>query len=66
MATLSSTQRKLMNSKDFALPGKRAYPIGDENHARAALSMLHNASPSEQEQIKAAVKSKYPGIKQGK
>lgn len=58
---LTAAARKQIPSKDFALPGGR-YPVNDANHARAALSMLHNASSSEQSTIKAKVHSKYPGI----
>jgi uncharacterized protein (UPF0303 family) len=58
---LTAAARKKIPSKDFALPGGR-FPIEDANHARAALSMAHNASPAEQERIKAKVHAKYPGI----
>lgn len=58
---LTAAARKKIPSKDFALPGGR-FPINDESHGRAALSMAHNASPAEQSEIKAKVHSKYPGI----
>ena len=63
-AKLKAKQRRALPTGAFALPDKRAYPIHDENHARAALSMLHNATPEEQKRIKAAVHRKYPGIEQ--
>ena len=63
-AKLKAKTRAALPTGAFALPGKRAYPIHDENHARAALSMLHNATPAEQTKIKAAVHRKFPGIGQ--
>lgn len=62
MAILKAAQRKKLPTQDFAGPG-RSYPVPDANHARAALSMLHNAPPEEQKTIKAKVKKKFPGIK---
>ena len=62
MAILNTAKRKKLPTQDFAGPG-RSYPIPDPNHGRAALSMLHNAPPSERATIKAKVKKKFPGIK---
>lgn len=61
-ARLDAKERHALPDSDFALPEKREYPIQDENHARAALSMLHNASPKDQKRIKAAVHRRYPDI----
>jgi hypothetical protein len=61
-AKLKAKARNALSDSDFALPESREYPIHDANHARAALSMLHNASPEEQKQIKAAVHRRYPDI----
>jgi hypothetical protein len=36
MATLSTKQRKALPKSDFALPGKRAYPVPDASHAANA------------------------------
>ena len=36
MSTLTTRQRKKLPANDFALPGKRAYPIEDKAHARNA------------------------------
>ena len=63
MSKLSTEQRNNMPQKEFALPGGR-YPINDPNHARAALSMAHYASPLEQQLIKRKVHAKYPSIGQ--
>jgi hypothetical protein len=65
-AKLKAKDRKKLADSDFALPEKREYPIPDENHARAALSMLHNATPAEQRKIRAAVRRRYPQIEQSK
>lgn len=63
MAKLNSKMRNALSKKSFTLPGKRAFPINDENHARAALSMAHNATPDEQSTIKSKVAAKFPSIK---
>ncbi len=65
-AKLKAKARRALPDSDFALPEKREFPIHDENHARAALSMLHNASPAEQKKIRAAVRRRYPNIAQAK
>ena len=63
MARLSAAQRRAVPTSDFSLPGKARspqakarsgnYPVPDKPHARAALRLMHNASPAEQKQIKA-------------
>lgn len=62
MAKLTEKKRKSLPKSSFALPKKKGYPIEDKTHARAALSMLHNASPAEQATIKRKVKRRFPGI----
>lgn len=66
MAKLSAAGRKALKPSQFALPGKKAFPLNDANHGRAALSDLHNASPAEQQTIKAKVHAKFPAIGAGK
>lgn len=61
MSKLTTERRDEIPGGEFALPGRR-YPIHDESHARAALSMAHYATPAEQAQIRAKVHAKYPGI----
>lgn len=61
MTRLTTERRKELPSQEFALPGGR-YPIPDESHGRAALSMAHYASPAEQAVIKRKVHAKFPGI----
>jgi hypothetical protein len=66
---LSSTkQRKKLNKKSFALPGKRKYPIPDKAHARNALARVaQHGTPAEQKKVKAAVRTRFPSIgKKGK
>jgi hypothetical protein len=63
VSKLTTERRDEIPGGEFALPGRR-YPIHDENHARAALSMAHYASPAEQEVIKRKVHARYPGIGQ--
>lgn len=63
MAKLKTATRNALPSSDFALPGKRAYPIEDKAHARNALARAaQHATPSEEARIKAAVHKKYPSI----
>lgn len=38
MAKLTTKERKALPKKEFALPGKKAYPIPDKNHAKVAKS----------------------------
>jgi len=61
MARLSAANRRAMPSSQFAGPD-RSFPIPDASHARAALSMAHDASNPGA--IRAAVHRKFPGIGQ--
>lgn len=63
MAKLSHKQRNSLPTSAFAIPETRSFPIPDENHARAALSMLHNAPPAQQARIKAAIARRFPNVK---
>ena len=73
MAKLSAARRKQLPRSSFAVPrGKgskpkiNSYPIHDESHARAALSMVaRHGTPAEQKAVKAAVKRRYPSIAVG-
>ncbi len=60
MAKLTTEARKAIPTKSFALPGRRAYPIEDESHARDALARA-SGKPEEAE-VRAAVHRKFPGI----
>lgn len=66
---LTMASREKIKSKNFAVPkgdgpgdtGK--YPIHDESHARAALSMVaKHGTPEEKAKVHAAVAKKYPGL----
>ncbi|MCW2603418.1 MAG: hypothetical protein JWN61_1553, partial [Pseudonocardiales bacterium] len=61
---LSSTKaRKKLGKKEFALPGKRKYPIPDKAHARNALARVEqNGSAADKKKVKAAVKKRFPSI----
>ena len=71
---LSADERRDLPDSDFALPGKGegpkgkqagSYPIPDEKHARSALSLVaQHGTPEEKAKVRAAVKRKFPGIKQ--
>ena len=66
MSKLNAAARRALKPSQFALPEKEAYPISNVSHGRAALSMAHNASPSEQATIKNKVHDKFPQIGAGK
>lgn len=62
MAVLTAKTRNALPGSAFAGPD-RSYPIQDPSHARNALARAsQNASPAEQEAIRAKVHSRYPGI----
>lgn len=66
MARLTSSKRAALPKSDFAIPGKRAYPLDTKNRARNALSRgAQNASPAQQAEIKRKVEKKYPSINVG-
>ena len=60
---LSTKQRKKLSKKEFALPGKRKYPIPDKAHARNALARVAQyGTPAEQRKVKAAKKRRFPSV----
>lgn len=64
MAELSSKERKNLPSSDFAIPGRRAYPIPDEAHGVNALARVAaNGTPAEQAKVRAAVYARYPKLR---
>jgi hypothetical protein len=63
MGKLTTKKRKWLSKKSFALPGKRAYPVNDQAHARNALARVaQHGTPAEKKAVRRAVKRKYPGI----
>lgn len=66
MAVLTTEERKRLPKGRFGLPGKRAYPLPDANHARDALARAAaNATPAERAEIERNVHRLYPRIKIG-
>lgn len=55
MSKLTAKRRRGLRSSTFAVPGRRAFPIPDKSHARAALSMIRYAHGSAE---KAAIRRK--------
>jgi len=79
MARLSHSKRKSLPRRSFALPPRRSgknktakgvrgrYPIHDKAHARNALARVaQHGTPSEKARVRAAVRRRYPSIKQRK
>ena len=63
MARLTGSQRSKLSSSQFALPGKRAYPIHDRAHAaNAKARVAQHGTPAEKKAVNAAVAKKYPGL----
>lgn len=63
MSKLTAAERNKLGPDQFAIPGKRAYPIHDINHARNALARVaQNGTPEEQAKVKRAVHKKYPQL----
>ncbi len=59
---LNARGRRRIKESNFALPGRR-YPIHDRSHARSALSRISQyGTPEEKAKVRAAVRSKYPGM----
>jgi hypothetical protein len=67
MARLTAAQRRNLPRGDFALSGQRKYPINDRSHARNALARVSQyGSPAQKARVRAAVRRRYPGIKQSR
>lgn len=70
MAQLSYKQRTQLPSRSFVFKksdkaGSGSYPIPNISHARNALARVSQNGSSEQKaSVRAAVKSKFPSIKQ--
>jgi hypothetical protein len=54
---LTAKARKKLPKKDFAVPSKRAYPIEDKKHAKAALMLINKGSLSPSEKVKVKAKA---------
>lgn len=54
MARLTASARRGLRTSAFAVPSRRAFPIHDKAHARAALALIRHArSPAEKAAIRA-------------
>jgi hypothetical protein len=62
MSKLSAARRRALPARDFALPAEREYPINDHSHAAAALRDMTHESARKQQQIRAAIQARYPGL----
>lgn len=62
MGILTVEARRKLKPSDFVFPDRKAFPIHDEAHARDALA--RSSGKPEAAAVKAAVKKKWPGIKQ--
>lgn len=63
MAKLTAKTRNALPKGDFAVPGKRAYPVEDAAHARNALARVsQHGSPAEKAAVRAKVARKFPDI----
>ena len=68
MSKLSAADRAKMPKKDFAEPGKKAFPMNDKTHARMAISgatrSMHagNISEAEADRIKAEARRKLAHV----
>jgi len=59
MAKLTAGARRGLRTSTFAVPSRRAFPIPDKSHARAALSLIRYArSPAEKAAIRAKANAK--------
>jgi hypothetical protein len=60
---LSTKQRKKLSKREFALPGRRKYPIPDKAHARNALARVaQHGTPAERKKVRAAVRKRFPSV----
>jgi hypothetical protein len=65
MARLTTKGRRRLRSGSFALPKSRKYPIHDRAHARNALARVaQHGTAAQKRAVRAAVRRRYPGIKQ--
>jgi hypothetical protein len=63
MAKLNANGRKKIAKKNFALPGKKAYPIHDRAHGANALARVsQHGTPAEKKAVRSKVCNKYPSM----
>jgi len=60
MARLTARARKRIKTSNFAIPGKRKYPINTRKRAGVALGLVGmHGTAAEKRKVRAAVKRKY-------
>ena len=63
MSKLTAKTRNAIQTKDFALPGERKFPIEDHSHAVDALSRASGRGiAAVKAKVRAAVDKKYPDL----
>ena len=66
MAELTEEERAKLPDSAFADPEKRAYPIHDEEHAKAALARVkQHGTKDEQKKVAKKVHERYPKFNLG-
>lgn len=66
MARLTKAQRDKLPASAFVYPKTRAYPIPDEGHARAALSLAARKGTSgDVATVRRKVKRRFPKLAKG-
>jgi hypothetical protein len=64
MSKLTGRERDALPTSAFAVPLRRAYPVHDPAHAKAALSRVaQHGDASLRKKVRDAVSRRYPGIK---
>ena len=64
MARLTAAKRRRLRKTSFVYPSRRAYPINDRAHARAALARVaQHGTPAQKRKVRAAVHKRYPTMK---
>lgn len=61
---LDAEQRKSLSANDFGIPGKRAFPMPDAAHVRAAEAYFRYAPPAEKPELARRIleKAKQYGV----
>ena len=63
MARLTAAARRRLPASAFVYPKARKYPIHDRAHGRAALSRVSaHGTAAQKARVRAAVRSRYPGM----
>lgn len=52
---LSYFDRQRLLPSEFGIPNKRAYPMPDEDHVRAAIRMFNNCDPDDEKELAASI-----------